>query len=48
MLAGIREILIVLAMNQTNDIRRFRAGALEKLALGSVLWGRTSAVAMLR
>jgi glycosyltransferase involved in cell wall biosynthesis len=37
---------LVLALNQTNDIRRSSVGWLQKLELGSVLWGHTSVVAM--
>jgi glycosyltransferase involved in cell wall biosynthesis len=37
---------LVLALNQTKDIRRSPVRWLEKLELGAVLWGHTSAVAV--
>lgn len=37
---------LVLALNQTRDIRHSSARQREKIALGSILWGRASVVAM--
>ena len=37
---------LVLAINQTKDIRRARIGVLEKVGVGSVLWAHTSVVSM--
>jgi glycosyltransferase involved in cell wall biosynthesis len=37
---------LVVALNQTRDVRRSPAGWLEKVGIGSFLWGHTSVVAM--